>query len=448
MENKKKMKSMLNELKSKKVNKKQGLKGFYFYYSGQVISLFGSALTSFVLFWYIAIISKDVILLAIMALLTTLPSIVIMPLAGVFIDRWNKKLLLGVSDFLQAMTTLVILWFLYNDQNGFIGTYPTMYFILIFVGVKNIFQAFQQPTFQAVVPIMIPEEKLVQNNSIMSLANALIELLSPVIAGVLLAFTPVTTLLWIDIITFFIGIIPLFLIHIPSVLKEQNLNQTPKFTQDFSEGIKAIKKTPGLLQMLILFTFVNFTFAPINIIYPFIIITIHNGTALDFALIMFTMQIVIIITSIILATIIKIKSLVFGVIFGILGIYFGFFISAIAPTGQLEYIFIGVAVIGLMLTVAKVSAQTIWQKSIPKDKQGRVASVRLSMSTAINPIGIIITALLINIVDIINIMFIFTFVGMILVVSFYLFTSIRHLEQTFQLPNEPQIIQPEPSVVV
>ena len=439
---------MINEQNSEKLNKKQGLKGFYFYYSGQVISLFGSALTSFVLFWYIAIISKDVILLAIMALLTTLPSIVIMPLAGVFIDRWNKKLLLGLSDFLQAMTTLVILWFLYNDQNGFVATYPTIYYILIFVGVKNIFQAFQQPTFQAVVPIMIPEDKLVQNNSIMSLANALIELLSPVIAGVLLAFTPVTTLLWIDIITFFIGIIPLFFIHIPSVLKRLQSNQPLKFTQEFSEGIDAIKKSPGLIQMLILFTFVNFTFAPINIIYPFIIKTIQNGTALDFALIMLTMQITIIITSIILATIIKIKSLVFGVIVGILGIYVGFIITAFAPRGQLEYIFVGAAIIGLMLTVARISAQTIWQKAIPKNKQGRVASIRMTFSTAISPIGNVMTALLVNVVDVITIMYIFSIVGFILVIGFYLFTSIRTIEQTFQVEIELNNSQLGNNVVV
>ena len=429
--------------------KQKGLKGFYTYYTGQVVSLFGSALTSFVLFWYIAIISQDVILLAIMALFTTLPSILIMPIAGVFVDRWNKKLLLGISDFLQALTTVVILWFFFVDQNGFIGPYPTIYYILVFVGVKNIFQAFQQPAFQAVVPIMVPEEKLVKTNSVMSLANALIEIIAPLIAGALLAIAPVTTLLWIDIVTFFIGIVPLFFIHIPKVTSQLASKHSSKFTDEFKSGIQTIRKTPGLLTLLLLFTFVNFTFSPINIIFPFIIITIHNGSAFDFAVIMFAMQAGVIITSIILATIIKIKSLVFGVVSGILGIYVTFLIIASAPAGQIPLIIAASALLGIMLTIGRVASQTIWQKSIPKDMQGRVSSVRLSVSTAISPISIILTAFLINLIDVISIMYLFSVIGILLVLFFYFFSSIRHIEDNFiiekisptELHSEPQGIE-------
>lgn len=417
-------------------HKRKGLMGFYIYYTGQVVSLFGSALTSFVLFWYIAIISKDVILLAIMALFTTLPSIIIMPFAGVFVDRWNKKLLLGISDFLQAMTTVVIMWFFYVDQNGYIGAYPTIYYILVFIGVKNIFQAFQQPTFQAVVPIMVPEEKLVSTNSIMSLANALIEIISPLIAGVLIVLTPVTTLLWIDIITFFIGIIPLFFIHIPKVINHTSSGLSNKFSAEFKLGFQTIRKKSGLLTLLILFTFVNFTFSPINIIFPFIIITIHHGSAFDFAVIMFALQLGVIVTSIILATVIKLHSLVFNIVVGILGIYVSFLLIAFAPAGQISLIILASAGLGVMLTIARVASQTIWQKSIPKDLQGRVASVRLSVSTAISPIGIILTALLINLVNVITIMYLFSFIGILLVLTFYFFSSIRHIEKNFIIENK------------
>ena len=88
-------------------------KHYIYFWIGQLFSLLGSQIISFVIIFWITIETGSAILLSIATVLTFLPIVVFSPIAGVFADRWNRKIVIFFADFLQAITTfaLVIIFF-------------------------------------------------------------------------------------------------------------------------------------------------------------------------------------------------------------------------------------------------------------------------------------------------------------------------------------------------
>ena len=89
---------------------KSNLKGYMFFWSGQLISLLGSNIVQFVLIWWVTVTTESALLLSLSAFIGFAPTILITPIAGVFVDRWGRKGLLGSVDFLQAMATIALLF--------------------------------------------------------------------------------------------------------------------------------------------------------------------------------------------------------------------------------------------------------------------------------------------------------------------------------------------------
>ena len=82
-------------------------KHYIYFWIGQLISLLGSSVISFVIIFWITIETGSAVILSIATVLTFLPIVIFSPIAGVLADRWNRKILIFIADFFQAITTFV-----------------------------------------------------------------------------------------------------------------------------------------------------------------------------------------------------------------------------------------------------------------------------------------------------------------------------------------------------
>ncbi len=151
-------------------------------------------------------------ILAVASFITVLIMTISLPIAGVWADKFNRKTLILIVDSSQALITLVgVILFQFNLM--------VVITVLIFMSVRSLFQAFHAPVVGAIVPTMVPFDKLVRINSISFLFIGVTQIFAQLVASILWLLFPIHIILWVDIITFGIALIPLILIKIPSVKK-------------------------------------------------------------------------------------------------------------------------------------------------------------------------------------------------------------------------------------
>src|SRR5512137_30443 len=77
-------------------------------WSGQAVSVIGSALVQFALIWYLTITTGSATVLAIAAIMGIVPQILLTPFAGVYVDRWKRRFTMIGADGLMALSTLAL----------------------------------------------------------------------------------------------------------------------------------------------------------------------------------------------------------------------------------------------------------------------------------------------------------------------------------------------------
>ena len=255
-------------------------RSYLFFWSGQLVSLLGSSIASFVIIWWIALETESALYLAVASLFSFAPMIILAPFAGVLVDRWSRKPLIGIVDFLQALATVVLIFMF---SLGDVSIWP----VLALLTLRGVFQAFHTPAVSAIVPLMVPREKLSRMNGLNFLLSGAVTLIGPVVAAILLELWKIHQILWIDAATFIVAVIPLLVIRIPSVRKEQDKSQDKSsFRKEFGEGLDFIKKARGFLTFAMLATALNFLLTPFSTLFPYFVKFEHLGEATDLAFVM------------------------------------------------------------------------------------------------------------------------------------------------------------------
>jgi DHA3 family macrolide efflux protein-like MFS transporter len=350
------------------------------FWIGQLISLLGSSIINFVVIWWIVKETGDPNLLGFTYFLNMLPIIIISPIAGVFIDRWNRKAIILIADFSQALITFwLLLIFFFGMQQ--------VYIVIIINSLRGVCQAFHFPTVKAIIPIMVPKDKLSRMNALDYLFNGGVQIVGPAIGAILYELYPIHLILWVDIFTFFIAVIPLILIKIPHVSESIIKNESFSFIKDFKIGIKMLKQVPGLLILVIFISIINFLGQPFGVLLPLFVESIHFGNELDLAIVMGLMQIGMI-GGAVIATIKKdwkhrVLVITGCVVFGVIGSI----ISALAPIGNFILIGIGGMIRAGMTPLINTNFLTIIQLNVPPEKQGKIMSIVVSLAWAVIPPG-------------------------------------------------------------
>jgi DHA3 family macrolide efflux protein-like MFS transporter len=217
----------------------QRFHSYLFFLGGQTISLLGSTIVQFVLIWWIVVEYLNPIYLALAYLLGIGVQVIFMPIAGVFVDRWNRKITLIVFDSLQAVGALfLIILFTIKDQ----FTADTLYLMVIsLLCFRGIMSSFHAPAAKAIIPLMVPHDQLDRMNGFNFLFLGVVNIIGPAIGAVLyeLLNQQVNLIIWIDCITFLIAVIPLLYIQIPEIKKKRRrpgLNGMKSFSHEFRDA--------------------------------------------------------------------------------------------------------------------------------------------------------------------------------------------------------------------
>lgn len=118
---------------------------FWSIWLGQALSLIGSALTQFVLIWWITLSSGSTSALAIAGVMALLPQALLGPLGGTLADRYSRRAIMIVTDTISAACMLVLIWLFQSEQIQLWHLYSMMF-------IRSSMQAFQAPAAAGAAP--------------------------------------------------------------------------------------------------------------------------------------------------------------------------------------------------------------------------------------------------------------------------------------------------------
>ena len=211
---------------------------------GQGISLFGSSLVQYAVIWYVTLETNSGIMVTVLTLCSFLPQLLISLFAGVWADRFSRKTMIIVADGSIALATLGLIFIIRGSDSYY-------WALLLVSAVRSAGAGMQTPAVNAVIPQLVPPERLMRISGINGSIQSLVGIVAPAVAGGLLAAGSMENVLFIDVITAAIGIGILLCIAIPLHQKARE-RLKGGYLDDFKSGLKYSFHNRFLRRLLII----------------------------------------------------------------------------------------------------------------------------------------------------------------------------------------------------
>lgn len=357
-----------------------GMFGFTVVWIGQLVSVLASSMSQFALTIFMFNETGSALAMGTMQVFFITPFLLISPVAGVWVDRYNRKMMMMVSDIAAGIATLGILAL----QALGILEYWHLYGASIIYGLG---MAFQWPAYSAAISTMVPKEQLGRANGMMSLIDSGPQVIAPVLAGALLPVIGLVGVLFLDVVTFLFAIGALMVVHIPQPVRTEEgvKSQGGGMLQEAAYGFKYIFARPSLLGLQMVFFFGNlFAGIGFTVLAP-MILTRSGGDSLAFGTVQSAGAIAAVVGGVGMSAWGGFKRRVHGVLFG--WIISGSGMAIMGFAGGLPVWIIGIAITSFIIPLVNGSNQAIWQSKVAPDLQGRVFASRRLIAWLTNPIS-------------------------------------------------------------
>ena len=217
------------------------MRTFLVIWFGQLISTLGSGLTGFALSVYIFQRTGSVTELSLAVLAASLPGILISPIAGVVVDRWDRRWILVLSDTGAALSTLAI-WLLLGSGK------LEIWHIYLANALNASLGAFQYPAYLASTSLLVPKQHLGRAAGLGQLSDALSMVVTPLLAGFLVVAIQLEGVILIDFATFLFAVLTLLLVRIPMPkTSAEGVSARGSFWREAGYGWKYLKERPDAI---------------------------------------------------------------------------------------------------------------------------------------------------------------------------------------------------------
>lgn len=228
--------------------------------SSQSLSLFGSMLVQYAIIWHITLTTQSGAMLTISTLAGFLPQIVISLFAGVWADRYPRKMLIIASDALTAVSTLILGVF-------FMLGYQELWLIFIVVGIRSVGAGIQLPAVNAFLPEIVPQDKLMRVNSLNGTIQPIFMIAAPVIAAAMLSLTSLESIFFVDVVTATLAIALLIVLKAP-IRQRTPAQQATSYLDDLRAGLNYVGQSSVLKTLFVFYAFIFFLIAPVVFLTP------------------------------------------------------------------------------------------------------------------------------------------------------------------------------------
>jgi len=360
-----------------------GMLGFTIIWIGQMFSLLGTAMTQFALTIWAWQITGEATALALVGFFSFAPLILVSPIAGALVDRYNRRKIIMFADLAAGMPTVAVL-LLYSTGN------LQIWHLFITGAIAGAFQAFHFPAYSAAVTMMLPKEQYGRANGMLAVAQFASTIFSPVVAALLLSVIGIAGIMVIDIITFTTAVSMLLFVHIPQpAVSETGRKGMGSIWKQSVYGFRYIHERPSLLGLQLVFFCINLFGSFGNTLVAPMILARTGDDKIALGSVMSAGGVGGLMGSVALTFWGGPKRKVHGVLMGMIfvsllgGLLMGFGRTSLvwALASFLSFFFI---------PIINGSNQAIWQAKVAPDVQGRVFATRLLIAQISVPVAMLL----------------------------------------------------------
>jgi MFS family permease len=347
------------------------LKNFILLWLGQSLSQFGTAMTSFALIIWVFKRQGTVMSIALLSVFSYLPYVIAGLLAGVVIDRFQKKKIMLICNTIATICSLCAFILMYL---GFLQVWH----IYLINAVSGFVNAFQSPAFKVSIRLIVPKEHYTRVSGLQSLSDSITSMMTPILATIVLSILGINIIFCIDLITRTIGFFSLlFFVKIPYTNTDRdNKKKRPNCACEILQGFSYLNQNKGFLYLVLFMTVINFLAAmSFYSVLPAIILARTSNNEQILGLVTGSIGLGGIVGGLIVSAVKPPKNRV-KTIFASLALSF-LLCDILLGTGRNVFVWIFGAFIGnLPLPFFNASENSLLYSKIPINMQGRIFSIR------------------------------------------------------------------------
>lgn len=348
---------------------------FFTVWIGQAFSLLGTVVARFALIWWLTDLTGSAVVLAGSTLVSMAPRVILGPLAGVYIDRHNRRMVMILAD---AFTGLVSLWLAYMFWVGAMEVWHV--YLVIFA--RSLGSTFHNPAMSASTSLMVPEEQLSRVAGMNQTLNGILNFVGPAMGALFLELLPLHGVMMIDVGTALIAILTLLVIQIPNPVRTPSEDDEPEsMWKDMRDGFRYIFSWKGMAIFLGMAMLINFVINPAFTLMPLLVKNEFFGGAPELAMLESTHGIGLLVGGILLSIWggfrKKVNTILVGtILLGVAVIGLGF-----TPVTAFWGAVLASAGIGFVLPFVNGTIGAMLQSTTAPEMQGRVFSATNSLSS-------------------------------------------------------------------
>jgi DHA3 family macrolide efflux protein-like MFS transporter len=344
-----------------------GMQAFGVLWAGQLVSLLGTAIFQFSIGIWLYQKTGLAITFTTMIFFSNIPRIILSPIAGAMVDRWNRKITLMISDLAAGVATLAIFFLIKNDA-------LEIWHLYLLLTLSSAFESFQFPAFSSAITMIVEKKHFARTSAAMALAEEGSRVLAPLLAAALIGLVKLEGIILIDTLSFMAAIGTLLLIQIPTPRQsEAGRKAKAGILTESLYGFRYFFANPSLLGLQFNFLMVNLLAMSTVLRTPMILARTGNNEA-ALGIVASTSAIGGVVGGLVMSIWGGPKRRIHGVLGGLILANLG---RAIMGLGQEVIVWSASGFFILFfIAICNSSNQAIWQSKTPVDVQGRVFAAR------------------------------------------------------------------------
>jgi MFS family permease len=371
-------------------------RNFALLWFGQLISLTGDYVLIVALPFYTYQLTGSVLATGVMFLVQALPGLFLGSLAGVFVDRWDRRWTMIASDLLRAGVLLFLLLVRSRDL---------VWIIYVVAFTEQLISLFFIPAKGAIIPNLVEEQHLMAANSLNSTSDAITRLVGPPLGGALLALLGLSSTVFIDSASYLVSAVMILLISMPArslpageALAVDQKEETEQKTKsgmlvtlagvwrEWLEGLRLVIQERILLTLFVAGAIIMLSQGIINVLIVVFVKAILHGDASTFGLLITFQGIGLLVGAVLVGQLGKRLKPAYLLALGTVPA--GMAVLAIVNVANIVLTLALITVVGVLVVSFFITEQTLLQSAVADEYRGRVLGAYGTTSSLFYIIGI------------------------------------------------------------
>ncbi|MCS7222618.1 MAG: MFS transporter [Anaerolineae bacterium] len=364
---------------------KPSLAAFGAIWAGQICSLIGSSTAQFALVWWLTKFTGSATVLATATIAAIVPGIALGPIAGAYVDRWSRRLVMIAADGAGALSALWLAYLFWSDS-------LQVWHVYIVMLVRSLAGSFHWPAMQASTSLMVPKEHLTRVAGLNQTMHGLMDIVSPPLGALLVGLLPLHDIMLIDVGTAMMAILPLLFVYVPQPVDHLRpsdaTGKRPSVWADLLAGLRYVRGWRGLQWLIAMAMIINFLLTPGGSLLPLLVTHHFRGEAIQLASLNSAWGIGVVLGGLFLGVWGGFRKRIHTSMMGLSLMGFGFFAIGIAPATAFWLAVVANFVAGFMNPITNGPIFAVMQVAVAPEMQGRVFTLMSSLCMAMSPLGL------------------------------------------------------------